>query len=187
MAHHHLRAGKVVFLSFDIETGGEFCGILQLSAEIARIELLPTTTAKGVVSSTGDTASSIRRESGTFNSFVNPGEGAIYGEHAVAIHGLHASHPSIRDAEEIHAVWHRFCQWIRANVARDEVIVLVAYNGETCDLKWLWMMTQSPRSQLSLPPQIQFFLDPLQVVRNYKGCKLHPLKSKIDSLELGCV
>ena len=135
MAHHHLRAGKLVFISFDIETGGEFCGILQLSAEISRIELLPKINAKGIVSSTGDTASNIKREVETFNSFVNPGEGAIYGDHAVAIHGLHASHPSIRNADEIHAVWQRFCKWIRVNVAPDEVMVLVAYNGETCDLK----------------------------------------------------
>ena len=137
LAHHHLRAGKLVFVSFDIETGGEFCGILQLSTEIARIELLTKTTAKGVVFSTGDTSTNIQREAQTFNSFINPGEGAIYGDHAVAIHGLHASHPSIRDAEEIHAVWHRFCQWIRDNVAPDKVIALVAYNGEICDLKWL--------------------------------------------------
>ena len=59
LAHHHLRAGKVVFLSFDIETGGEFCDILQLSAEIARIELLPTTTAKCVVSSSSDVFGSL--------------------------------------------------------------------------------------------------------------------------------
>ena len=76
LAHHHLRAGKLVFVSFDLETGGEFCGILQLSAEISRIELLPKTNAKGIVSSTGDTASNIRRKVETFNSFVNPGEGA---------------------------------------------------------------------------------------------------------------
>ena len=68
--------------------------------KIARIKLLPKTTTKGVVSLTGDTANDIRRKAQTFNSFVHPGEGAIYGEHAIAIHGLHASHPSIRDAEE---------------------------------------------------------------------------------------
>jgi hypothetical protein len=71
LAHQHLRAGKVVFLSFDIETGGEFCGILQLSAEIARIELLPSTTAKGVVSSTGDTASAINRATENSYHFEN--------------------------------------------------------------------------------------------------------------------
>ena len=47
LAHHHLRVGNPVFVSFDIETGGDFYGILQLSAEIAQIELLLKTTAKG--------------------------------------------------------------------------------------------------------------------------------------------
>lgn len=115
------------------------------------------------------------------------GEGVIYTEHATSVHGLNESHPSIRDADEIVAVWHRFCEWIRTTVARDEVIVLVAYNGATCDLKWLWRMTQAPRSQLCLPANIKYFIDPLRVIKNYKGCKLNPAKSKLDSLELGCV
>ena len=49
-------------------------------------------------------------------------------------------------------------------------------------------MTQAPRSQLSLPNAYKYFIDPLHVtIRYYKGCKLHPSKSKLDSLELGCV
>ena len=142
IAHPLFRDNKVAFLSFDIETGGEHCGILQLSAEIVRFELAPTTTSKGVVSTTNDTAVNVRRGPTTFNSYVNPGEGAIYAEHASSVHGLNASHPSIREADEIFAVWHRFCEWIRTNVPLDESIVLVAYNGATCDLKWLWRMTQ---------------------------------------------
>jgi len=35
----------------------------------------------------------------------------------------------IRNADEIHAVWQRFYEWISANVAPDEVMVLVTYNG----------------------------------------------------------
>ena len=48
-------------------------------------------------------------------------------------------------------------------------------------------MTQTPQSQLSLPLQIKFFLNPLRVIKNYKGRKLHPSKSKLDSLGLGYV
>ena len=91
-------------MSFYIETGGEFCGILQLSAELVRLELVPTTTAKGGVSAANDTATSVKRDPLTFNSYVNPGEGAIYTEHATSVHGLNESHPSIRDADEIVAV-----------------------------------------------------------------------------------
>ena len=38
-AYHEFKKDKVVFLSFDIETGGEYCGILQMSAEIIRAEI----------------------------------------------------------------------------------------------------------------------------------------------------
>ena len=34
---------------------------------------------------------------------------------------------------------------------------------------------------------MKFFLDPLQVIKKYKGCKLNPTKRKLDSLELGAV
>ena len=42
LAHNKFVAKKVVFVSFDIETGGEYCGILQLFAEIVRVDVLPT-------------------------------------------------------------------------------------------------------------------------------------------------
>ena len=115
-----------------------------MSADISRLELVPKTTAKKIVA-TGDTAANnIRQEANTFNEYVNPREGVIYGEHSTAIHNLTATHPSIRDAEEIFPVWQKFCQWLQSNVSTDEAIVLVAYTGETCDLKWLWRMTQAP-------------------------------------------
>ena len=57
--------------------------------------------AKGVVA-TGNKASNTLREAVTFNEYVNPGEGAIYEARATSIHGLTATHPSIRYAEEIH-------------------------------------------------------------------------------------
>ena len=72
-------------------------------------------------------------------------------------------------------------------MAPDEVIVRIAYNGETNDLKWLWQMAQAQISEFSLPVQVKFFIDPLRVIRNYKGCKLYPSKSKLESLKIGCV
>jgi len=33
---HHLPI-KMVYVSFDVETGGEYCGIIQMSANIFRI------------------------------------------------------------------------------------------------------------------------------------------------------
>jgi len=34
----------------------------------------------------------------------------------------------------------------------------------------------------ALLAQIRFFLGPLQIIQKYKGCKLHPSKSKLYSL-----
>ena len=34
IAHYDLKANRMVFVSLDVETGGEYCGIIQLSAEL---------------------------------------------------------------------------------------------------------------------------------------------------------
>lgn len=63
----------------------------------------------------------------------------------------------------------------------------MAYNGETCDLKWIWRYLQAPRTELAMPTCFKFFLDPLKVIKHYKSCDLNPSKSKLESLESGCV
>ena len=40
IAHNVLTDGSAVFLSFDIEIGGEYAGIIQLSAELVRMKLV---------------------------------------------------------------------------------------------------------------------------------------------------
>jgi len=47
IAHHNIHSNKLAYISSGIETGGEYCGILQLPAEIVRIELVPKLKAKG--------------------------------------------------------------------------------------------------------------------------------------------
>ena len=64
---------------------------------------------------------------------------------------------------------------------------MVEYNKATCDLKWIWKLTQAPNSPYLMPDVMKFFLDPLWVIKKYEGCKLNPTKSKLDSLELGAV
>ena len=67
------------------------------------------------------------------------------------------------------------------------MVIVVAYNGATCNLKWIWKLTQAPNSLYLMTDVMKFFLDPLQVIKKYKGCKLNPTKRKLDSLELGAV
>jgi len=75
----HFANNKIVFLSFDGETGGEHCGILQISTETLRIDV-DTKKKKNGESAAGDTAKNAMREPVTFNDYVNPGEGAIIAE-----------------------------------------------------------------------------------------------------------
>ena len=103
IAHDHFEGNKVDFVSFDIETGGEFCGILQISAESDRIEVVPTITSKSP-SPNKDTAKVIKREGSVFKEFVRLEEGAIFDSHATAIHGLTAEYENIVNAADIETV-----------------------------------------------------------------------------------
>ena len=73
-----------------------------------------------------------------FNEFVNPENEMEWCKHAMNVHGLHRSHPSIMAADNMSVVWGKFEVWIDSNITHDEEVILVAYNGEKCDLKWIW-------------------------------------------------
>lgn len=73
------------------------------------------------------------------------------------------------------------------NINNNEVGVLVAWNGASCDLKWIYNITQAPGSTLVMPYQIKYFLDPLLIIKHYKNCKLNPMKSKLSNLSLGTI
>ena len=138
-------------------------------------------------SKTKDKASNIEREPLTFNAYVYSWEGAIYLSAYTNIHWLSESSQCIKDASDINVVWSRFVGWINNNTARYEVTILVAYNGETCDMKWLWKLTQAPFTSLTLPPKIKFFMDPYKVMSHYSSYLLNKTKTKLDSYELGVI
>ena len=98
-AHHYIDSGKAVFLSLDVETGGEYCGVLKLSSEIIRMSIKPQGATK-----TKDKASNIEREALIFNEYVHPGEEAIYSKACTDIHGLTESSQCIKDASDITVV-----------------------------------------------------------------------------------
>ena len=104
------------------------------------MEVVPTITKNGP-SSVKDYANNIRQEESTFNRFVKPREGAIWNEHSSAIQRLHAGHDSIMAVDDMDVVWEEFIGWFGTNMNREDVRFLIAYNGETCDLKWLWKLT----------------------------------------------
>ena len=176
IAHWDFENNNIAFLSLDLETGGEYCGIIQLSGQI----FCPD------ADDPGGFGIVYARE--TFNEYIKPPEGAIWNEEACrASHGLTARSPQIQNALPFVSVWTKFCAWVNDHLLEDHHCILCAYRGETCDLRWIWKHCLAPRSQLTIPHQIKYFMDPLEVIKNYRSCSLHPSKSKLDSLELGVV
>lgn len=54
-------------------------------------------------------------------------------------------------------------------------------------MKWLYRLTKAPDSKLNLPQKLKYFIDLLKVIKQYKSCKFHPSKSKLESLSLSSV
>ena len=177
-----LLSEKAVFISFDMEIGGEYAGIIQLSAEMSYLYIQRP--AKKTIYSK-DKLRHVYREPVTFNKYVNPGRGVHFEESCVAVHGIQPSDPRITHADKINVVWRQFCQWIEEHTAPDDVGILVAYNGQNCDMKWLWKLTQAPFSQCRMPEKVKWFMDPYRVITAYPACGLNHEQSKLDSYELG--
>jgi hypothetical protein len=179
IAHSAFSDQSAVFLSLDIEIGGEHAGIIQLSSEIVCMKLCP---GQGV---SQDRVEEVERVS-TFDSYVKP-KCDIWDQRCIDIHQIHPEDERIVSAHNIENVWSQFKTWLNRHVAMSETIILVAWNGENCDLKWLWRITQAPRSRLSFPPQMQYFMDPYHVITSFKSCPLNKSKSKLDGYDLGSV
>ena len=181
IAWEAFERGKAVLVSFDMETAGEHVGVVQISAEILRVGLEPTGK-----SFTKDRKGTVLRGV-TFNEYVNPKSDLDWDLKCIRSHHLLPTDPKIKDADEIDVVWGRFATWIEQNIAKDETGILIAWNGTSCDLKWIWKLTQAPLSTLSMPVQIEFYIDPYRAIMQHDKNPLHPSQSKVESMELGVI
>jgi hypothetical protein len=84
----------------------------------------------------------------TFNKYINPGENALWDPQCSSIHGLHAQSPEIINRDSIFPVWNLFTNFINGRFSDDDVGMLVAYNGVTCDLAALWQNTREKLARL---------------------------------------
>ena len=137
--HGRLNDGTIKFLSLDLETGGEECGIIQLSAEFVRPKL-----HRGGKTAVKDSLESLERgddnifdkqnnpQGTVFDEYVQPPEDAEWNE-GDGTHGLSATHPSIRSARKMKEVWKYFCLFVNNNLSEDEVGCVVAWNGAALD------------------------------------------------------
>lgn len=118
---------------------------------------------------------------------MNPGDNALWDDAATAVHGIRRTDERIVNAPPIHVVWASFVSWFEELSREFGAVIMVAWNGENCDLKWLWKICQSSNSPCQIPDKLQYFIDPWQVIKHYSSCKIHPSKSKLESLSLGSV
>lgn len=79
IAHKNFEAGEAHFLLLHVETGVDFCGIIQLSSQIFCIT---------PPSSTTNTPKIITTIEDLFNKHVNPLEGAIWSQHTNNAYGI---------------------------------------------------------------------------------------------------
>ena len=109
IAHFDLHDGNIVFLSLDLETGGEYCGIVQLSGQLFRQNMADKHHMTFIA------------VEDTFNEYVRPPDGAFWNEEACRqSHGLTAQSPQIRNGLPFTTVWTNFCTWIQENVGPSE-------------------------------------------------------------------
>ena len=67
---------------------------------------------------------------------MNPGDDAIWDKQAIGVHKLTALNSRIAntDVDAIAIVWKQFNMWIDRHTSLNDIIVLVDWNGGTCDL-----------------------------------------------------
>ena len=100
IAHKHIFKNRIVYVSFDIETGGEYCGIVQISCQKFQL-------------TEHNNEISAEVEPVTFNKYVKPPPDAIWDtEMCKRVHKLHPDHEHIQDADDIVTVWKLFCDFI---------------------------------------------------------------------------
>jgi hypothetical protein len=97
IAHWDIEAKRVANLSFDLETGGEHCGIIQISGQIF---------CPNPVHPLGADFLTVEE---AFNSYVCPSDGAIWNEQACReSHGLGPASDCIKNARPFAFVWREF-------------------------------------------------------------------------------
>jgi len=162
IAHNVINNDRAVFCSFVLEHGGEYCGIIQVSAQLFCINNFHANPK-------------VEHISNKFNKYVRPPNSAIWDQNTTAVHHLSSNSPQILSADPINQAWSDFNNFINSNLHHEEKCIMIAYNGEACNLRLLWKLTQAPNSTLSMPTKI------------YKSCVLHPSKSKLESFRLTTV
>ena len=79
-------------------------------------------------------------------------------------------------AYPIGMVWGRFEAFIEKMIRKTKKGILVAWNVQSCDMEWIYRITQIPNTVLNMPSRIKYFMDRMDIIKQYKGCKTNQMK-----------
>jgi hypothetical protein len=184
IVHLCIKDGKAVYMLFDTKIAGKVAGIIQISAEIFWLKIAASAeifwlkiAASGKVGK--DHLEEVQCFPTIFNSYVCPWTDR-WEQRCIDVHQIAPDDKRITSANNIETVWQQFNSWFYWEVDTSETVSLVTWNGESCDLRWLWKITQAPGSCCFLPPQIKYFINPYRVVSYFKTCLMKKTKSMIN-------
>ena len=81
-----------------------------------------------------------------FNKYVKPPSTAKWDQHCINTTTLNKLHPKIQSADNIEIVWQQFIEFLHRHITSTDKGILVTWNGTSCDLDWLYRITQTPES-----------------------------------------
>ena len=105
-----------LFISVDLETGGEAVGIVQLSAVAFLLD---------------------GQHLGTFNEYIDPQvESKYWSQAAIEVNGIKPNSNEVLHADLLCEVWPRFVEFCESLSGQHGPAVMVAWSGASCDLRW---------------------------------------------------
>jgi len=122
-----------------------------------------------------------------FNEYFRPPLSANWNPICREKTGLHPHHLKILQADPFEAVWSRFKNYLNKYIYGKKRGIIIAWNGVSCDVEWLYRYTQAPGSILTFPPRVKYYMDPYREISRSPGCEIHASKSKLQSYTLSSV
>ena len=146
IAHEHFTEKELVFLSLDVETGGENVGLIQLLC----------------VSYDPNANNPPTNGKDEFDEYIKPlknVEAGDWNQINIELTGIQPNDEKMINASELEDVWPRFKAFCEARVPEGKVGCFVAWNGKGSDLKWLFKaMEEDPNETLQYPNRVTYFI-----------------------------
>jgi hypothetical protein len=72
---------------------------------------------------------------------VNPGEDVVWTLLVMEVTGMSKNDRRTATTQKINGVWTLFCDFIKNNIAANEMGAVMAYNGAGTNMKLIWLLT----------------------------------------------